>query len=222
MKNHSAGKRAVIRSLKTLLPTALAVIVLTTTATAQNGSVPVQLLPPLPMEADHPLAHPGDGLPAGGDAAAYCGSAESCGCCDRCVAKIETVKEERSCWNVSCDKVCIPAIRSPWELGGSPLTLFRWPFRKHQNCGCPQCAANRPAAGPESLLCECVPRCGSSRGVSVLKSEKYEVTECRCKWEIQSAPPCDANCGPPAGAAATADDQSFLANRFSSLIKLGD
>jgi hypothetical protein len=108
-------------------------------------------------------------------------------CCSRevCVPTIEKVTEERSCWNVTCEKVCIPAVRMPWEAGGSRLTLFSW--------------LRSPCCGTACLTCGCanggctccLPACGQVRCVNVLGSEDYEVTKCQCKWEIRRLPPCN-------------------------------
>ena len=115
-------------------------------------------------------------------------------CCARevCCPTVEEVTEERSCWKVTCEKVCVPAIRLPWEPGGSKLTLFSW-LRPHKcNChcsqhgeyveGCDACARLRAV--------ECAPKCGPVRCVSVLESETYEVKVCRCKWDIRTLPGC--------------------------------
>jgi hypothetical protein len=103
-------------------------------------------------------------------------------CCPRevCVPTIEKVTEKESCWTVTGEKVCIPAVRLPWQSGGSPLTLFSW--LRHPCCTTCKCAN-----------CEacCPPVCGQVRCVNVLDSKEYEVTKCECKWEIRRLPPCD-------------------------------
>jgi len=122
-----------------------------------------------------------------------------CGGRDVCCATIEEVTEEKSCWNVKCEKVCVPAIRFPWEPGGSPLKFLSSLCRSSKNtacgetvCGdaCTDCAVN-PAG-------HCYPaRCGAVRCVSILEADSYEVTTCQCKWEIRRLPSCcdGASCG---------------------------
>jgi hypothetical protein len=127
---------------------------------------------------------------------------------------VEEVTEEKSCWKVKCEKVCIPAVRLPWEAGGSKLTLFSW-LNKHRA----KCRCGSPATcGEECNQCAraatagcCAPKCGPVRCVSVLESESYEVKTCRCKWEIRHLPGCcDQSCGKcgeaaPSEAEANAD-----------------
>jgi hypothetical protein len=138
--------------------------------------------------------------------ASGCAASCSCGnacpgtcCCEACCPTMEKVTEERSCWNVHCEKVCVPAIRLPWEPGGSGLTLFNClhKYLKGKGCGavCCQCGTAPNCCDPCcacETCCQCpAPRCGCVRCVNVLEKETYEVTKCQCKWEIQCVPTCD-------------------------------
>jgi hypothetical protein len=132
-----------------------------------------------------------------------CGHGSRCArCChgrDVCCATVEEVTEEKSCWNVKCEKVCIPAVRWPWEPGGSKLTLFSWLNKHRAKCHC----GSQATCGDQCDCCVgaatagcCAPKCGPVRCVSVLESESYEVKTCRCKWEIRHLPGCcDQTCG---------------------------
>lgn len=136
-------------------------------------------------------------------------------CCGRdvCCPTAEEVTEERSCWKVSCEKVCVPAIRFPWQPGGSKLTLFSWLRPQHGKCHCSSGVerTEHGAACPASSGAGCLPKCGPVRCVSVLESENYEVKACRCKWEIRTIPGCcQGQCcaeGTQGEAASTSDDQ---------------
>jgi hypothetical protein len=130
-----------------------------------------------------------------------CGHGARCArCCrgrDVCCATVEEATEEKSCWNVKCEKVCIPAVRLPWEPGGSKLTLFSW-LNKRAKCQC----GSPATCGEQCDQCAgasegwCAPKCGPVRSIRVLESESYEVKTCRCKWEIRHLPGCcEAQCG---------------------------
>lgn len=114
---------------------------------------------------------------------------------DVCCPTMEEVTEEKTCWNVKCEKVCIPSVRMPWQPGGSRLTLFNWLCLPEAKCRCGSC---------------CAPRCGTVRCVSVLESDSYEVTSCRCKWEIRRLPSCrDADgCGEMISATSLDEDEA--------------
>jgi hypothetical protein len=126
-----------------------------------------------------------------------CGHGGRCACCcrgrDVCCATVEEATEEKSCWKVKCEKVCIPAVRLPWEPGGSNLTLFSWLNKHRAKCECggqATCGEEYDGcASPATASC-CAPKCGPVRCVSVLESESYEVKTCRCKWEIRHLPGC--------------------------------
>jgi hypothetical protein len=115
-------------------------------------------------------------------------------CCGRdvCCPTVEEVTEERSCWKVSCEKVCVPAVRLPWEPGGSKLTLFSWLRPHHAKCHCGQHAEYNGDcdACAQMRAASCMPKCGPVRCVAVLESESYEVKVCRCKWDIRTLPGC--------------------------------
>jgi hypothetical protein len=129
-----------------------------------------------------------------------------CGCHGRdvCCPRMEEVTEQKSCWTVKCENVCVPAVRFPWEPGGPRLTLFSWRRERGQSakfgdtCGrCNSCCHN----GDDCA--HCPTKCGSVRCVSVLEKEEFEVTSTRCKWEMLRLPPCTSpDCLTPAAARA--------------------
>ena len=117
-------------------------------------------------------------------------------CCGRdvCVSSIVEVTEKKKCWNVECEKVCIPKVVAPWAKGGSKLkclgSLLRGKANCSDSCGCGDAACPDCAEGCcQSPRCGKV-RCGKVRCVRVLESESYEVTKSECKWEIRRLPPC--------------------------------
>ncbi|HJQ78537.1 MAG TPA: hypothetical protein VJ828_01210 [Lacipirellulaceae bacterium] len=155
-------------------------------------------------EAADPLAVGGCACPdCGGDLGDNpCGHGLPCArCCqgrDVCCPTVEEATEEKSCWKVKCEKVCIPAVRLPWEPGGSKLTLFSWlrhSAKGHCGSAC-TCAEDCDGCVSSATAGCCAPNCGPVRCVSVLESESYEVKTCRCKWEIRHVPGCcEAKCG---------------------------
>lgn len=110
-----------------------------------------------------------------------------------CMSKVEEVTEERSCWKIECEEICVPRVVCPWGEGGSGLTLFNC-FKKHHGCGgnCGDaCCADACGCGHGCLKgcngmnCCMTPRCGDVRCVRVLDSEDYECTGCECVWDIK-------------------------------------
>jgi hypothetical protein len=84
-----------------------------------------------------------------------------------CVTFVSPAKETKSCWEVECDEVCIPAVRCPWHH-------------------CPK--AECDSCGTASL-----PGCGEVRGVRKLKQVEYECDTCRYEHRIVCRCP---KCGP--------------------------
>lgn len=131
-------------------------------------------------------------------------SGECCGCCrEVCFPKTEEVKEEKSCRKVDCEKICVPAIRLPWEPGGSPLTLFNclrdFGRTTHAHCRCAGCGMDADCCESCSSCDQCCHsacvRCGTVKCVNKLGEETYEETKCATTWEIKCiAVPC-AKCG---------------------------
>jgi hypothetical protein len=132
----------------------------------------------------------------------HCGHGDLCRCCCTCrdvclPRRVESV-EEKTCWNVKCKKACIPAVRFPWEAGGSGLTLFNWLEARPGRCAC-----GTVVEDGANCRCNCahpLARCGNVRCVRTLESEKYEATVYRCEWEIRRLPSCKPlNCSQPVG-----------------------
>lgn len=124
-----------------------------------------------------------------------------CGC-EVCWPTVEEVTEEKSCWKVECDKVCVPAVRFPWEPGSSGLTLFSWMRPHGKGCGQESAACSTSVAGGCDGCFQ--PKCGYVRGIHVLTDDSFEVTSCRCTWEIRRLPPCScANSDSVAAACGT-------------------
>jgi hypothetical protein len=145
-----------------------------------------------------------------------CPNQSCCSCCrEICCPTVETAKEKKPCWNVNCEKKCVPAIRLPWEPGGSPLTLFNC----LRNFGQSDCGATCGACGGDMACCDgccsagercrCGPvRCGTVRAVHVLEEDSYEVERCETKWEIKQVATCRCQCGATHCQDAIDDDAS--------------
>ena len=120
------------------------------------------------------------------------------GCCDKvCRSTVEEVTEERSCWKIGCEEICVPRVVCPWGEGGSGLTIFNcWKKRCSSECGdcCDTCGD--VCCRDNCCGCDCcmTSRCGDVRCVRVLDSEDYEVTTCKCKWDIDNCGPCCGGC----------------------------
>ena len=143
----------------------------------------------------------------GGHRAACTGP--SCGR-DVCCPTVEEVTQEKTCWNVQCEKVCIPAVRLPWEPGGSKLTLFSWLCGRGttNSCGDGVCSESC-TDGTDPAGC-CYPaKCGKVRYIRMLEPDSYEVTKCQCKWEIRRLPCCCGAEGCAHGCAGTVDAPAY-------------
>ncbi len=117
------------------------------------------------------------------------------GCGKVCRSTMEEATEERSCWKVGCEEVCIPRVVCPWSEGGSGLTIFNR-FKRKSSSACDACCDSCSGAGSSGSDCCGTPRCGDVRCVRVLDSEDYEVTTCKCKWDIDK---CSTYYGPGCG-----------------------
>lgn len=127
-----------------------------------------------------------------------------CESCAVCVGGPERVTEEKHCWCVECEEICVPRVRCPWEPGGSPLTCFKW---LHRACGaggccdtcgdtcCDTCCDEGCCGGCGCQPCGCQP-CGKVKCVRDLSKKTYEVEACEWKYEIRRLPPCCcSSCG---------------------------
>jgi hypothetical protein len=113
-----------------------------------------------------------------------------------CRLEISTEKPRETCFEVTCEPICIPPVTFPWEK--SPCCA-----------GCDGAAACAPS------------RCGRVKHVHVLGIRETEGQErCVCKWKLEDA--CVTGCGslpeqpvvpPPPTAARSLSPQSPLATR---------
>jgi hypothetical protein len=86
-----------------------------------------------------------------------------------CVTSVEPGKASKSCWDVECEEVCIPAVRFPWEKRGV------------EACD-----------GSAVLLTD---KCGKVRRVNRLRKHDYECETCQYNHSVIRRCP---RCGPPA------------------------
>jgi hypothetical protein len=180
---------------KNLLVFLVAFAVCSTAATATlNAQAPRDAMPQL---VDYRMKV--GGCDPGGTHRCRCksGASSQCGR-DVCCPTMEEVTEEVPCWKVTCEKVCVPAVRMPWEKGASKLTLFSWLSpRKHGcSCGaCTECVGCRDCCSTSGPCTCCSSKCGAVLCVSVLAPDSFEVTKCKCKWAIKRLPAvCHAEC----------------------------
>lgn len=125
-----------------------------------------------------PLVQPVAGTGGEGACAdAPCCGDGSCGCCrEVCCVTREEVEVDKYCWNVGCEKVCVPGITFPWEGCG-------WSFFGHkQGSSC---------CGPCTGACTCgqaykPARPGSVVCIRTLEKEDYACKACQCKWELRT------------------------------------
>lgn len=125
----------------------------------------------------------------GGHFHATCPKCHNC-----CVLKAECGKEEKSCWEVECEKICIPCVVFPWQ---------KWKAKKNgcgkSNCECCAGTCDSAAGGCDGGCDDGCGSCCSSvnngarvRTVRKLVKKKYECPVCKYKWE----PACCGNgCG---------------------------
>ena len=128
--------------------------------------------------------------PVGCCGAPACQAAGRCCGGPQCVGKAEMVDVEKHCWKIESKKICVPAVRFPWERGGSKLTLctlFKCKKNDYPGCNNPSCddscdggCAIAPTCGCAGKGCGmCVPpKCGFVKCVSDLKKETYTTQAC--------------------------------------------
>lgn len=105
-----------------------------------------------------------------------------------CRAEVKTVKVSKTRFKVECDRKCIPAITFPWQK---------------QKSSCNSCYDG-------GCQGECnTPKCGKVISVNVLSTDKYEVEECVCEWNIEEVP-CVVNCCKPSCCDVAAPGGSML------------
>lgn len=99
-------------------------------------------------------------------AAPTCCSAPGCQaagrCCGgpACIGKAEMVDVEKHCWEIETKDICVPAVRFPWERGGSKLTLCTlFKFKCDKGCDNPGCDELCCDGG-----CAAAPSCGCAAG----------------------------------------------------------
>ena len=111
------------------------------------------------------------------------------GCCDTCVPqpcyeccpefKTETVTKH--CWEIECERICVPRVRCPFKK------LFSFG-------GCKSCGG---CGGCTEGCCEQVCCCADVRVVRRLVKKEYECEECVVEWHVACKPPCCTDCAIP-------------------------
>lgn len=93
-----------------------------------------------------------------------------CGTC--CELKAERVKEEKSCWQVECEQICVPRVVFPWQSRRADC---------HGGAGC--CDACPRGCDP----CIRVHNGAWIKTVKKLKKHKYECPACKYQWTPYTA-----------------------------------
>ncbi|QDU90654.1 hypothetical protein Pla175_40630 [Pirellulimonas nuda] len=137
-------------------------------------------------------------------APASAGDGHACGDRVCCCLKGERVTEDVPCWEVGCERVCIPPVRPPWAPGGSGLTLLN--FLKHDQC----CRCTGACTGHCTGGCGCSsgcwrPGCCKTRCVATLSADSQERTHCEWTWQVRRLPACC--CEGPRGSELTMPPQ---------------
>lgn len=105
--------------------------------------------------------------------------------CGYCVAESKCVDIKRTCFNVKCKTICIPAITFPWEKRGA---------------GCCDLCDNGAAGGCNACASA---KCGRVISVKVLeKSSRVVGQKLVCNWKhvkCHSCRDCDSDCAPAGG-----------------------
>jgi hypothetical protein len=103
--------------------------------------------------SDTPVIRDGQVTPT---ACSRCGKRQ-CECELVCCPQIVTETEKKPFWKVTCEHVCIPGFRFPWEC-----------CKDQNGCCC-----------REFLIC------GAVRTVNVLEQDEIECKTCGYKWEVK-------------------------------------
>lgn len=130
----------------------------------------------------------------------------------QCTLKIESVEEEKTCFEVDYKTICIPKVCPPWKQNNRRV------FCGDNGCD-GTCGGTCDGAGCDSRGCRgcdgggcascCVPSspCAEARSVKILVTKKYKCPACKCKWEAVSA-----DCSAAPAPAPAADAQSSMWN----------
>ena len=94
-----------------------------------------------------------------------------------CEFNVECGKEEKSCWLVECEQICVPRVVFPWQTRKA---------RCRSQAGC--CSACSHGCG----TCTCVNNGARVRTVKKLKKHKYECPKCEYEWTPRTI--CGGGC----------------------------
>ncbi len=103
-----------------------------------------------------------------------------------CTLKVESGKEEKSCWEIECEEICIPCVVFPWQKwkadrnGGHASGCPAGCDGGHGTCACGSCAKGK---------CSCVNNGARVKVVKKLKKKTYECPKCKYEW----SPSCCCN-----------------------------
>jgi hypothetical protein len=114
---------------------------------------------------------------------AKCPRCKSC-----CNLKVDCVNEEKECFEIECEQICVPRVVFPWQK--------RRAQRNGSACGsctssCDACAKSRDSSGNGCGACSCVNNGARVKTVKKLKKKSYKCPTCEYEWELA----CGAGCG---------------------------
>ena len=109
-------------------------------------------------------------------------------CHNGCTFKAECGKEEKSCWEVECEEICIPCVVFPWQ---------KWRARRHGQGACDSCTGGCDSCADSCGVCSSVNNGVRVKTVKKLKKKSYECPKCKYTWtpsRCGNGDCCDAGC----------------------------
>ncbi len=127
-------------------------------------------------------------------------------CKSCCTLKVECGKQEKHCWEIECETICIPRVVFPWQVKRAKAN-----GQCCNSCatGCDSCDAGCGSCGKSCLKCTCVNNGARVKKVKKLKKKKYECPACKYEWTPAcnccgngcgngcGDPGCDSGCDAP-------------------------
>ena len=97
-----------------------------------------------------------------------------------CVLKAECGEEEKSCFNVECEEICIPRVVFPWQ---------KWMAKHRGASSCDSCG------GKGCSTCSTVNNGAWVKTVRRLKKDSYTCPKCKYEWSLSEGDCCGSGSG---------------------------
>ena len=104
-----------------------------------------------------------------------------------CEFKAEAAKEEKHCWKIECEEICVPCIVFPWQKRHATSCKTG---RCDGKCACSP--SGICASGSCNKCCQTVNNGARVITVRKLKKHKYECPTCKYQWTPKKV--CRAGC----------------------------